>query len=65
MGTTDAATSEAHSRAARIRWREAGDPVPSRSVQTIVTRSADLTGSQRAAIEAAIEASQDHTEAAQ
>jgi hypothetical protein len=59
MSTTDAARSEAHSRAARIRWREAGDPVLTRSVQTVVTRSADLSGSQKAAIEAAIEASQE------
>jgi hypothetical protein len=49
-----------------MRWPSGGG-VPrglDRAVETVISRSADLSGSQRAAIEAAIEASQD-TEAAQ
>ena len=46
--------SESASRAARERWRQAGDPVLTRSVDTVIERSADLDDAQRAAIEAAI-----------
>jgi hypothetical protein len=54
MTSTDAARSEQAQAAARVRWRQQGDPVLSRSVQVVVERHADLNDAQRAAVEAAI-----------
>jgi hypothetical protein len=56
MSNEDAAArSETMRQRARQRWRDhQGDPVLTRAVQTVATYRADLTGPQKATLEAAI-----------
>jgi hypothetical protein len=55
MTTADERASEAARLLARAKWRQQGDPVLTRSVETVVTRAADLDDVQRAAIVAAMD----------